>query len=96
MQLSEIKLAISEQTKHPTIICYADSNHYLLGVGDLLGNFYGVRDKTGKQLSLHSIKQAEVLLKQQGIDYAMIEIQTAYDEMIGNSIASHYHYRIEF
>ena len=96
MQLSEIKLAISQQTKHPTIISYADSNHYLLGVEDLRGNFYSVLNKAGKQLSLHSIKQAEVLLKQQGIHYAMIEIQTAYDEMIGNSSASHYHYRVEF
>jgi hypothetical protein len=96
MQLFEIKLAISQQTKHPTIISYADSNHYLLGVKDLLGNFYSVRNKAGKQLSFNSIKQAEVLLKQQGIHYAMLEIQTAYDEMIGNSSTSHYHYRVEF
>ncbi|CAM4433798.1 DUF6482 family protein [Shewanella livingstonensis] len=96
MQLFEIKLAISQQTKYPTIISYADSNHYLLGVKDEQGNFRSARNKTGELVSLNSIKQAEVLLKQQGIHYAMIEIQTAYDEMIGNSSASHYRYRVEF
>ncbi|RPA38851.1 hypothetical protein EGC79_16645 [Shewanella vesiculosa] len=96
MQLSEIKLAIAEQTQHPTIISYADSNHYLLGLKDLDGNFQRAHDRDGKPLCFNSIKQAEELLKQQGISYAMIEMQTAYDEMVGNSSASHCHYRVEF
>ncbi|GGQ17853.1 DUF6482 family protein [Shewanella litoralis] len=96
MQLSEIKLAISQQALHPTIISYADSNHYLLGIEDEQGNFKSARDKTGKLMSLNSITQAEALLKQQGIHYAMIQIQTAYDEMIGNSSTQHCRYRVEF
>jgi hypothetical protein len=96
MQLSEIKLAISQQAKHPTIISYADSNHYLLGIKDENGSFQSARNKAGVLLSLNSIKQAENLLKQQGINYAIIEIQTAYDEMVGVSSGSHCRYRVEF
>ena len=96
MQLSEIKQAIEVQPLHPTIISYADSNHYLLGVKDDNGNFRSARSKDGKLLSLNSIKQAEELLKLQGIRYAIIEMQTAYDEMIGNSSNSPCHYRVNF
>ena len=96
MQLSEIKNAIKLQPLQPTIISYADSNHYLLGVKDSSGNFRSARRKDGKWLSLNSIKEAEELLKLQGIRYAIIEIQTAYDEMIGNSSSSNCQYRVDF
>ncbi|MCL1113835.1 MULTISPECIES: DUF6482 family protein [Shewanella] len=96
MQLSEIKSAINQHSQHPTIISYADSNHYLLGIEDEQGNFKSARDKAGKLMSLNSITQAEALLKQHGIHYAIIEIQTAYDEMIGNSSTKHCRYRVEF
>jgi hypothetical protein len=96
MQLSEIKLAISQHATHPTIISYADSNHYLLGIKDENGSFQGARNKTGVLLSLNSIEQAKDLLKQQGIHYAIIEIQTAYDEMVGDGNDGHCRYRAEF
>lgn len=66
-----------------TIISTADSPHYLVGGEDSQGNFYSMNNREDQPIIANSLEQAKVVLKANGIDRAIFEMQTPYDEMIG-------------
>ncbi|MDO6719250.1 DUF6482 family protein [Psychrosphaera sp. 1_MG-2023] len=68
----------------PTILCIAESSHYLVGVIDSAHNLLPL-DPQGKVISCSSLVEAKMLLRNKGILVADIEYQTAYDEMCGNA-----------
>ncbi|WDE04737.1 hypothetical protein SG34_026035 [Thalassomonas viridans] len=68
----------------PAIICTADSSHYLIGAEDDRGNFFNVYSRDSSQpLVADSLEQAKMLLKEKGVEKALVEMQTPYDEMVG-------------
>ena len=77
----------------PIIISYADSNHYLAGYEDTIGNFHSLLCG-GKNASFNSIREAEAAFKLKGVNQVTVELQTAYDEMIGNTDSSHCRYKV--
>lgn len=68
----------------PTILCIAESSHYLVGVIDPAHNLLPLEPE-GKVISCSSLAAAKRLLRNKGILVADIEYQTAYDEMCGNA-----------
>ena len=66
-----------------TIINTADSPHYLIGAEDPDGNYFPVESELNRPLHLGSLELAKQWFKDVGIHYAIFEMQTAYDEMVG-------------
>lgn len=84
MTLNELKHFIGKKDATAAIISYADSNHYLAGAEDSEGNFYSAHDAKGQAMVFNSLVQAETFLAQLGASEAIIHMQSAYDEMVGN------------
>jgi hypothetical protein len=78
----------------PTIIGVADSIHYLVGAVDSLNNFVGLNQPLDI-ITTKSLVEAKELLRAQHFTSAVLEFQTAYDEMCGTSTAGPYRQIIE-
>ena len=68
----------------PTIICVAESTHYLVGTLDASHNLIGL-DTPDKITVTSSLTEAKNFLRRHNIFGATLEFQTAYDEMCGAS-----------
>lgn len=66
----------------PTIICIADSTHYLVGTYNHASHFVAVNSKSDID-SFASLFQAKQFLRDKSVESAHIEYHTAYDEMCG-------------
>jgi len=75
-------LANNNERLIPTIIGVADSTHYLVGGVDRLDNFIGLNPPDDVAV-FNSLVEAKDYLREQNICSAMLEFQTAYDEMCG-------------
>lgn len=75
--------AITLTNLMPTIISTADATHYLVGLTDRDNNFIGFPPSEHAQV-LSSFAQAKQYLKDRYISHAVVEYQSAYDEMCGN------------
>jgi len=67
----------------PTILCIAESTHYLVGLMDKAGCFHGL-NQSSRHTVVNSFAQAKQLLASQKIYTAVVEYQTAYDEFCGS------------
>ncbi|MFC3033281.1 DUF6482 family protein [Pseudoalteromonas fenneropenaei] len=65
------------------ILSYADSNHYLAGGMDRQGNYQLLSDFHGHTVTFNSLREAEDALRELGVTQANLEMETAYDEMVG-------------
>ncbi|TWX69968.1 DUF6482 family protein [Colwellia sp. C1TZA3] len=86
MQLS------STPSSQPMIIAVAGSNHYLVGVIDSSDNFVGLRQSSAAVVN--SIVEAKAYLRGNNIFSALLEMDSAFDEMCGQSKSSRYRQRI--
>ena len=68
----------------PTIIGVADSTHYLVGRIDSGNNFVGLESSADNEV-FSSITEAKNYLRTHNIFCAVLEFQSAYDEMCGAS-----------
>ncbi|BDM65645.1 hypothetical protein NFHSH190041_30970 [Shewanella sp. NFH-SH190041] len=84
MLAAELKQQIIYQQGHPIIISYADSNHYLAGLEDKKGRFHSLSQPDGRITTFNSLSDAEHALAQLGADSVIVQMQTAYDEMVGS------------
>ena len=71
-----------------TIICTAESSHYLVGAEDDEGNFFNLFESSDSHLYTYSLSQAKALFKENGISEVIHEMKTPYDEMIGLQTAA--------
>ena len=71
-------------TNQPTIMGIADGTHYLVGVTDPNGNFTSL-PSLKKVAICQSISDAKQLLRNNHIETATLNLQSAYDEMCGLS-----------
>jgi hypothetical protein len=72
----------NEQNLTPTIICVAESTHYLVGKVDSLNNLMSLNAE--KEVAVtSSLTEAKNYLRKQNIFTASLEFQSAYDEMCG-------------
>ena len=76
------------------IISYADSNHYLAGLEDGHGLFHALKSKRGELITYNSIIEAEHALASIGVKTATVQLQTAYDEMVGQTESSSSRYTV--
>ena len=83
MRSHELSSHIDNGQGEAMIISYADSNHYLAGLEDFKGLFHGLKNKQGHLLTFNSISEAEHALAAIGLKTATVQLQTAYDEMVG-------------
>ena len=74
--------AITQYDMTPTIVGIADSTHYLVGLTDSSDNLVGLN---GDVAVLGSLVEAKQYLRDHNVSSAMLEFQTAYDEMCGSS-----------
>lgn len=74
------------------IIAVADSNHYLVGVVDSNNDFIGLGQ--GPAEVVDSIVAAKAYLRGNNIFSALLEMDSAYDEMCGQSVSARYRQRI--
>jgi hypothetical protein len=81
---AELKQQIDALSLQPTILSYADANHYLAGAEDSEGNFFSLSDDDRQPVIFNSIYEAETCLRRLGVRRAKLHLQTAYDEMIGH------------
>lgn len=86
MQLS------STPSSQPMIIAVAGSSHYLVGVIDSSDNFVGLRQSSAAVVN--SIVEAKAYLRGNNIFSALLEMDSAFDEMCGQSKSSRYRQRI--
>lgn len=68
----------------PTILCVAESTHYLVGTLDSTNNLIGLENRI-KLTATSSLVEAKNYLRHRKIFKAILEYQTAYDEMCGLS-----------
>jgi len=68
-----------------TIVCTADSSHYLIGGEDKEGNFFHLSYRGEQAYMANSLELAKELLRENNIHEVMLEMQTPYDEMIGQA-----------
>lgn len=73
-----------KQQAIPTIICVAESTHYLVGAVDSLDNFIGLNQSSNVAV-MNSLTEAKNHLRDNSIFSAALEFQSAYDEMCGSS-----------
>jgi hypothetical protein len=76
-----------KQQAIPTIICVAESTHYLVGAVDSLNNFIGLNQSSDVAV-MSSLVEAKNHLRDNSIFSAALEFQSAYDEMCGSSNSS--------
>jgi len=74
------------------IIAVAGASHYLVGVIDSSDNFVGLGENSVKVVN--SIVEAKAYLTGNNIFSALLEIDSAFDEMCGQSKNSRYRQRI--
>ncbi len=67
----------------PTILCVAESTHYLVGLMDKSSRLWGVNQSSSHAV-VNSLTQAKKLLASQSITSAVVEYQSAYDEFCGS------------
>ncbi len=71
----------------PTIIGIADSTHYLVGTTDNNGDFSSLPSL--KRVAVcQSLADAKQILRDQHIETATLNLQSAYDEMCGLGVPS--------
>lgn len=78
----------------PTILAIADSRHYLVGAVDADDNFIGLEQ--GAAEVVDSLVAAKAYLRRNNVSSALLEIQSAYDEMCGQSSSGRYREQISF
>ena len=76
------------------IISYADSNHYLVGLEDTQGLFHALKTVRGELVTYKSISEAEHALANIGLKTATVQLQTAYDEMVGQAESASCRYQV--
>ncbi len=74
---------ITEGELTPTIIGVADATHYLVGRLDAKHNLVGL-SVSEDVATLNSLVEAKEFLRERHISSALLEFQSAYDEMCGN------------
>ena len=86
MQLS------STPSLQPMIIAVTGATHYLVGVIDSSDNFVGLGQSPAAVVN--SIVEAKAYLRGNNIFSALLEMDSAFDEMCGQSKSSRYRQRI--
>ncbi|MDA9557695.1 DUF6482 family protein [Vibrio sp.] len=76
---------LKDMSLTPTIINNADSTFYLVGGEDNDGNFYTLENTSDKYHRHHSLSEAKDELIHLGVNQAVFEMITPYDEMIGST-----------
>ncbi|KZN57287.1 DUF6482 family protein [Pseudoalteromonas luteoviolacea] len=94
MDRTELKEQFEHSYMDPVILSYADSNHYLAGGLDVLGNYHLITDKQGKIVTYNSLREAEVELAELGATEATFDMETAYDEMVGSVSDGHCRFKL--
>lgn len=79
----------------PVIIGISDSSHYLVGMIDSKDNLSGLEQNT-KATMFTSLVDAKAYLRRHNINSALLEFQSAYDEMCGQSTSGCYRERVSF
>jgi hypothetical protein len=79
----------------PVIIGVSDSSHYLVGMIDSRDNLGGLEQNT-KAAMFKSLVDAKAYLRRHNIFSALLEFQSAYDEMCGQSTFGCYRERVSF
>jgi len=79
-------------SSEPIIIAVAGATHYLVGVVDSSDNFVGLGEDSVEVVN--SIIEAKAYLRGNNIFSALLEIDSAFDEMCGQSKKSRYRQRI--
>jgi hypothetical protein len=82
----------STPSSEPIIIAVAGATHYLVGVIDASDNFVGLGEDSVEVVN--SIVEAKAYLRGNNIFSALLEIDSAFDEMCGQSKKSRYRQRI--
>jgi hypothetical protein len=77
------------------IIGISDSSHYLVGMIDSKDNLSGLEQNT-KAAMFTSLVDAKAYLRRHNINSALLEFQSAYDEMCGQSASGCYRERVSF
>lgn len=77
--------SVNDQTLTPTIICVAESTHYLVGAVDASHNLTSLDPSCRVAEIANSLVEAKNILRSYNIHQASLEYQTAYDEMCGAS-----------
>lgn len=78
----------------PTILAIADSRHYLVGAVDADDNFIGLAQNSAE--IVNSLAEAKAYLRRNNVSSALLEIQSAYDEMCGQTSCGRYREQISF
>lgn len=94
MRAEELKQQVQSGQGEALIIGYADSNHYLAGLEDKHGLFHALKSAKGEMNTYNSISEAELALAAIGVKTATVQLQTAYDEMVGLSEPSSSRYTV--
>jgi hypothetical protein len=89
MQSAQLKNHFKQHELDAVILSYADSNHYLAGGLDQNGDYHLLADKKGNTMTFKSLREAEIQLFELGATKAILDMETAYDEMVGAAPAEH-------
>jgi len=84
----------SKAVLQPTIIGVADARHYLVGIIDSSDNFTGLGQRSVEVVS--SLVAAKAYLRRHNVFSALLELQSAYDEMCSLPTRGRYRERISF
>ncbi len=76
----------------PMVKAIADSKHYLVGVVDSNDNFIGLGQSSAEVVG--SLVAAKAYLRAHHISSALLEFESAYDEMCGQPPSASYRQRI--
>lgn len=89
MQSAQFQAQLKQQDLSAVILSYADSNHYLAGGIDASGSYHLLTDKKGNTLTFNSLREAENKMIALGVTKVILDMETAYDEMVGSLSTPH-------
>ncbi|TMO68588.1 DUF6482 family protein [Pseudoalteromonas aurantia] len=89
MQSAQLKNHFKQHELNAVILSYADSSHYLAGGVDDNGDYHLLVDKKGNTMTFKSLREAEMQLIELGATKAILDMETAYDEMVGAATTGH-------
>lgn len=81
MLAAVLKEKIATQELSAIVLSYADSNHYLAGGQDAVGDLHILTNPAGKLEPFNSLREAEAKLVELGATHAFLRVESAYDEI---------------
>jgi hypothetical protein len=86
MTNEQLLAEIHQDKMMAVILNTADCPNYLVGAEDMAGNFHYWQSNSDESvIKTKSLSDAKAYLKSQGINEALFETTSAYDEMVGNA-----------